>query len=64
MATQLGLCAYDAAYSPTVGEASNQWLFRKEDLVGTPSSTANDYATPPGNKQSAQAEIRSWRTRG
>ncbi|KAJ2887803.1 hypothetical protein FB639_001071 [Coemansia asiatica] len=65
MATQFGLGSYGPQYSPIIEDISDQWLFTKEDLLGIPSSSINEYSTPPGSSKSyAQTDARNWRTRG
>ncbi|KAJ1852068.1 hypothetical protein LPJ73_002898, partial [Coemansia sp. RSA 2703] len=62
MATHFGFGAYNAVYSPTLDDTSDQWMFRKEDLLAIPSNTSSEYSSP-GNKHGSQV-THNWRSRG
>ncbi|KAJ2785076.1 hypothetical protein GGI15_002051 [Coemansia interrupta] len=62
MASHFGLGAYPIAYSPTMNDTSDQWLFRKEDLLAIPSNTSSQYSSPVGKHGSP--DTHNWRARG
>ncbi|KAJ1725067.1 hypothetical protein LPJ53_000718 [Coemansia erecta] len=62
MAAHFGFGAYPAVYSPTMDDTSDQWMFRKEDLLAIPSNTSSTYSSP-GSKHGSP-DTQNWRTRG